>query len=747
MPESLIRRAIARIRKEGAAQGIRLARQVVLQAPRQAATRRWIEQHLATIPTDESFFSTLTLQRPRTAAEVRKSVAALDGTLRRRYLPSLADEATARAVSERLPHAARATVARADDILAGRLSWLVPGYPDGASPPRWHATLEGGDWPKEPIWEIDITGPERPGDVRRIWELSRHQWLGTLARAFLLTGDERYADAALSHIIEWTASNPFGVGVNWLHAQEAALRIKSWLLVLAATAGRHEEDTDRRLLVYKMLGLHADYVARTLSDGANTHNHLVTEVAGLLALGVGVPALQAARKLRLLASAIMQREVLKQFFEEGAPGEGATSYHLFVLESVLESLALRRHAVLPVAEPMRARVLAMLDFARRMLRPDGTLPLVGDADAGRGYRLTDVDDGRDRRGVQAVGALLFGRGDMATTLGAMPEEAAWLLGAFAFDEWDRLPREAAPPSARLFQCSGFAVMRNDPLVAEGQAQRLSHLVFVGGATAPRVGVLKAHRHADALSLAWWWDGEEILTDPGVYLYSGPDRLRSAFRATAAHSTLQVDDHDHFDVTTWRFGVGGLQLSHLDQWESCEGYHLAAFSAPASPDHDVTLLRQVLCRPHPGYVLVCDGWRGHGRRALRQWWQVGSLDARPDAPGVVLERDGRLIARVLPIGDAEVALTHGGDGPGLGFVAPRYGVIEPATTIGVHIEATLPVDRMTLLLTADAARYGAPSLHDEEGARWLEIPVGNATVDRVRIEGGRAVAMERRRKEP
>ena len=51
----------------------------------------------------------------------------------------------------------------------------------------------------------------------------------------------------------------------------------------------------------------------------------------------------------------------------------------------------------------------------------------------------------------------------------------------------------------------------------------------------------AHVHADALSFVLWIDGQPIIVDRGAFAYSGPDR--SVFRATAAHSTVEVDGED------------------------------------------------------------------------------------------------------------------------------------------------------------------------------------------------------------
>ena len=738
-PKGLLTRAVRRIQRDGPRQGVRALREALLQGPRKAAARRWLEQHLATIPNNKAFFSSVGMPEPRTQAELRRSVASLDATLRRRFLPSLSDPGTGRQISETLPESAAATIARAEDVLAGRLSWLVPGYPDGAQPPRWHTALGPEDWPLAPVWELDITSEERKGDVRQTWELSRHQYLSTLARAHLLTGEERYAAAIGEHLADWIARNPVGVGVNWLHAQEAALRIKSWLFALAATSRSSAIDVERRLLLYKILTLHGELVARTLSLGANTHNHLITEVCGLLELSVAMPSLRRAEQFRSVAGSLLQAEVQRQFFDEGSPGEGATSYHLFVLESVLEVLALRRRAVLHLTERVRARVLAMLDFARRILRPDGTLPLIGDADSGRGFRLTELNE-QDRRGVLAIGALLFRRGDIAAGLDALPEPAAWLLGAGAFRDWDRLPRDDDPPTGRLFQSAGIAIIRS-----KGRAAPPMHVVVTGGPTVRRTGVLDAHHHADSLSLVVWAGGRELLVDPGVFLYGGLDPLRAAFRATSAHSTLQVDEQDRFDVTSLRFGIAGLRTSRLAQWDAGPQHRSVAFTVPAGasgPAAEVLLQRQVLIRPERGYLLLCDSFLGEGVHTVRTWFQAGALVARPEESGVVLVDETAATVGVIArlTGGGELAIKRGeGPEPGLGLVAPRYGQLEPGTTLSFTVSgARLPHTAVTWLATAHAAAFGRPAIRVEGARTWVDVPLGGDAVDRIRVEGGMAV---------
>ena len=59
-------------------------------------------------------------------------------------------------------------------------------------------------------------------------ELGRHQHIVTLARAWRLTGDRRFADAAVRQIDGFLAQCPPGVGIHWRSGLELGIRLISW---------------------------------------------------------------------------------------------------------------------------------------------------------------------------------------------------------------------------------------------------------------------------------------------------------------------------------------------------------------------------------------------------------------------------------------------------------------------------------------------------------------------------------------
>ena len=82
--------------------------------------------------------------------------------------------------------------------------------------------------PPQPL--ADWTNYERRGnqigdqDIKFIWEPGRFGWACTLAMAYHLSNDERYADTFWQYTELFLTSNPPYLGPHWSSAQEVAIR-------------------------------------------------------------------------------------------------------------------------------------------------------------------------------------------------------------------------------------------------------------------------------------------------------------------------------------------------------------------------------------------------------------------------------------------------------------------------------------------------------------------------------------------
>src|SRR6266850_2178656 len=127
-------------------------------------------------------------------------------------------------VSDRL----QGTILRcADAVCSGRFPWLAYGAVQLGFPPRWNFDfVSGSTWPQARADTIQVVRHDG-SDVKVPWELSRLQILPVLGKAWRLTGETRYRQAARDLLHNWMESNPPGFGVNWTIAMEGALRAVS----------------------------------------------------------------------------------------------------------------------------------------------------------------------------------------------------------------------------------------------------------------------------------------------------------------------------------------------------------------------------------------------------------------------------------------------------------------------------------------------------------------------------------------
>ena len=114
--------------------------------------------------------------------------------------------------------------------------------------------LVGGEWEvlgvvrddlRAPDWFLDpVTGRRAPqaryafrinhrsedetGNVKQVWELSRHHHLTILAAAGIARATIRYAEAVDRQLRSWWNENPFLSGVHWTNGIELGVRLIAW---------------------------------------------------------------------------------------------------------------------------------------------------------------------------------------------------------------------------------------------------------------------------------------------------------------------------------------------------------------------------------------------------------------------------------------------------------------------------------------------------------------------------------------
>ncbi|MFJ6522677.1 alginate lyase family protein [Streptomyces filamentosus] len=571
------------------------------------------------------------------------------------------------------PDAAKRLVAEADRLMEGRAGFFGVERDDLVDPDWWYDPKTGRRAPWGHAFDVPYRDEEAVGDIKQIWEPSRHQYLTVLAAAYALTGEERYAERVAAHLRSWWAANAPLRGVHWVSGIELGIRLLSWVWVRRlldgwpGAAGLFEENP----VAVRQIWHHQRWLAAFPSRGSSANNHVIAEAAGQFAAACAFGWFPSSARWRADALRSLERHLRGNTFPSGLNRELASEYHGLVLELGLAAVAEADAADVPVPRTVRLVLLRMTDALAAVVDDRLRPPRQGDSDDGHGLVVDGA--GTDRWGsLLATGDAVFGR------LGWWPEVTGTDV---------RTPLLAA--LLRPYGRPGTAPAVTRP------ARRPGHFADAGLTVLRGPGgiwcrcdggphgflSIAAHAHADALSVEVRHDGVDVLADPGTFCYHGQPEWRRYFRSTLGHNTLELDGTDQ-SVS------GGPFL-----WTR----HARTRVLVADPSAGDTAR---WCAEHDGYPGAVHRRRVelvHARRELRVVDEVRG-DRRPVrlafhlGPAVTAElagsravlrwtRDGEDRSAVLDLpGRLEWRAHRGESDPPLGWYSAGFGRKEPATVL-------------------------------------------------------------------
>jgi hypothetical protein len=573
-------------------------------------------------------------------------------------------------VRENFPHWIDQAVDEGDGLCRHEITLLGYGPIQLGPLIDWHRDpVTGRTWERR-YWADYQTVRDNGGlDPKIIHELNRHQHLPRLAKAYFLTGDERYASEAVAQLNSWIDQNPPGLGINWQSSLEIAIRAISWLWTIFPLFRSKSFDDASAQRIGDSLFAQLEHVHRYTSLFSSPNTHLIGEAAALFIAGLVFqdlkrPAVWLRRGANLLTEAAE-----KQVLDDGVYGELSSCYHCYALDLYLQAIVLAEQNGFHIAEPVPHRVRGMLQFLMHLTRPDGTLPSLGDDDGGRALAL-DKRDYRSFRDGLCLGAILYRRGDFKQQAGAFCQEALWMLGQDAWDIHRQLAGREPSETQAYYPFAGYFVWRS------GWGPLASHLVFDCGDLGMLTG---AHAHADALSLTLFTGGRELLLDPGTFVYNCAPEWRDYFRSTRAHNTVTIDDADQAEqggTFHWktRIQTRAARDFSLPGIEYVEGEHDGYRRMLLGVIHR----RRLLFIPPESWIVV-DDFRGSGEHTFDFCYHFPT-DAAAAEPQL------HLIAS-QPVKTVRTA----------GWVSRGYGEKNPCATLRATFTGPVPAAAMTYLL--------------------------------------------------
>jgi hypothetical protein len=562
---------------------------------------------------------------------------------------------TSRAVPD---DARKAIIEQADAIMAGNLEVLGVGRTDLTAPDwfRDPATGRRSD-PAQYVFKLNHRNEQAVGNIKQVWELSRHHHLTQLAAAWFLTHDDQYAERVADHLTDWWRSNPFLSGVHWASGIEIGLRLISWTWI-RRLLNDWPDITDlfeHNELALQQIYWHQRYLAAFRSHGSSANNHVIAEAAGQLVGACAFPWFTKSARWRTDAAALLEKELDANTFPSGVNRELATDYHRFVSELGLYAALEAETSGHPLSRQTWALLTRTVDVAAAIVDTTLRPPRQGDDDEGM-VLVLDPPDVSNWSAYLSLGAAVVGKAPWWPD--TAPTATSVVVGSLISK--DQPDRAAERPDH--FRDAGLTILRSRGTGPE---------IWCRADAGPH-GFLSiaAHAHSDALSLEVRVDGVDILADPGTYCYHGEPEWRDHFRSTIAHNTVEVAGTEQSTwggPFLWLRGATGTVLRYAgNAWEAeHDGYAPVTHRRTAVLDDD-------------GVLRVED--RLDATADVRIAWHLG--------PEVAVELDGSTGRLEWPAGSAVVELpaeltwtAHRGDNsPMLGWYSPRFGHKVPSTTL-------------------------------------------------------------------
>jgi hypothetical protein len=543
------------------------------------------------------------------------------------------------------------------------IDWRI----DPVSGLRFPADVPYKEWD---LWKM------RPGnaDIKLPWELARCQHFMVLAQAWQISRDVRYAQEIFDQIADFDEANPVGFGVHWTCTMDIAIRAANWALALERIRA-FEAPVGAWSAAYRSLLAHGSFIRGNLEDKYEvTSNHFLSNVVGLFYLSRVFHDVPAAEGWESFCREAVEREMGVQVLEDGADFESSVPYHRLVSELFLGCAAVARQSGIPFPDALLIRIGKMAEFLASVLRPDGMMPQLGDADDGRMHVFTVFGDWmpQDGRHLLAAAAHILDMPELGRYSGDDGAwEAFWWGGEVPSAE---VRADPLPAVDRLFPHAGIAVHRSP----------MCYLAVTNGIVGTRG--FGNHKHNDLLGFEYHDRGVPVLVDPGSYVYTSDLQARNRFRSGSWHNTLMVDGVEQNEFNPeWIFRMfEKADPEVLEYRADGEGvFYRGRHGGYRRLDQPVVHERAFTLHAGSGRLSIADRLEGTGRHLLRWHFHF--------APGIAARSDGDGIELSNPASGIRLRLNHPA---GLSVsiqpaeYSPSYGISVPCIAADLTCDADL-----------------------------------------------------------
>jgi hypothetical protein len=407
-------------------------------------------------------------------------------------------------------------------------------------------------------------------DIKNCWELGRLQHLPQLALAAVNNENrEEFIDEFKNQCLDFIASNPVGMGVQWACVMDVGIRVSN---LLVAYDIFKQLDTETILnekfnaIFTNSIYQHGLFIYDNLEhkEGA-AGNHYLFNIVGLLFVSNYLVDNEGIEKWRLFAENELVLEFFKQFFKDGGNFEGSTTYHCLSAEAMLYGTSLMMSNSRELSQNHIDLLFKTGLFIKDVIKPNGEFPQFGDNDSGRLFKFSN-DNLLNYESLLASFSGLFVTefeefGEKYSLNKSIIEQLVanrklttrnnknsivnfqFSISNYQNSETTEInfPVNVNLEEIKLYAYSDFGiyVYKSDQFYLAISAISNKNMHHSWG-----------HVHNDKLSFELEVNGVSLVSDPGTYTYTAFPKKRKEFRSTKAHHGIivkEIEQNKYIDL--------------------------------------------------------------------------------------------------------------------------------------------------------------------------------------------------------
>lgn len=393
---------------------------------------------------------------------------------------------------------------------------------------KWNKDFKNGYiWSKRYYKLIKTINKKNDSDIKIPWELSRLHNLFVVAQAYKYTNDDNYSKHVIEKIYDWIYNNRYLYGVNWKCAMDVSIRSVNLIYIIQCLKNSSSYTQSFSKNINRILYLHGRYIYNNLEKFNETGNHYMSNLMGLIYIGVYFNGSNVDTKKWLDFSVDeLCKEVKVQFNNDGTNYETSTTYHRLVLEMVLLSINILNKNNIKYDKTILPILENACEFIMDITNDNGYAPLIGDNDNGRILILGNYlnEDKSNLYHILAIAGEMFNRDDFRYCGKKYKEVTSLILNI----KNKNISEDIVNKKSKMYNDGGYYILRNDDIFT---VIRCGELAFRGKGT---------HSHNDQLSFILDYDNVHIIIDPGTYVYTSNFEMRNKYRSTNMHNTIEID---------------------------------------------------------------------------------------------------------------------------------------------------------------------------------------------------------------